>query len=96
MKPVPVCARAPLKANARTRDVRHLCQHDGCADTGHGTREHFAIVLRDEGSDRPAEIRLRQLLKLAGRGFRLRCISCEPIEQEENAEKGVSAVDKKT
>lgn len=47
-------------------------------------RETYTLTLRAEPDDtRPPIIRLRQLLKLAKRGFRLACIGCVPASEAE-------------
>lgn len=42
-------------------------------------QDRYVITLVATGTDpRPAIIRLRQLLKIALRGFKLRCVACSP------------------
>ena len=43
-------------------------------------KQTFTITLEGRDDDRtPAVIRLRQLLKMALRGYRLRCVACQEI-----------------
>lgn len=47
-------------------------------------KQRFSIVLESLGDDhRPAAVRLRQLLKIAFRGFRLRCTAIAEDQPEE-------------
>ncbi len=43
-------------------------------------KQQFAIVLEGGDDHQPTVIRLRQLLKLADRAYRLRCVGCQEIE----------------
>ena len=55
--------------------------------TSNAKPERFALVLQavPEPGDVPAIIRLRRFLKAALRSYRLRCIRCEPLQDEGHA-----------
>jgi hypothetical protein len=57
-----------------------------------GARPRYVITLEAGDAPVPADCRLRQLLKIAGRGFSFRCIDCRQVESPSDEPRGFGRV----